>query len=92
MEKQPCVYILASQRNGTLYIGVTSNLMKRSWEHKTALVNGIGYYQGETDQKVESCMESQTNRKKQPNMARFAGRNSVSSGFPTETFGNDTKE
>lgn len=32
--KQPCVYILVSQRNGTLYIGVTSNLLGRSWQHK----------------------------------------------------------
>ena len=29
MEKQPCVYLLASKRNGTLYTGVTSNLIKR---------------------------------------------------------------
>jgi predicted GIY-YIG superfamily endonuclease len=29
MEKQPCVYFLASKRNGTLYMGVTSNLVKR---------------------------------------------------------------
>ncbi|HAQ36793.1 MAG: hypothetical protein CMF74_01885 [Maricaulis sp.] len=32
--KQPCVYILASQRNGTLYVGVTSNLLGRSWQHR----------------------------------------------------------
>jgi putative endonuclease len=32
--KQPCVYLLASRRNGTLYVGVTSDLVKRVWEHK----------------------------------------------------------
>ena len=32
--KTPCVYILASKRNGTLYIGVTSNLRDRVWRHK----------------------------------------------------------
>jgi putative endonuclease len=31
--KLPCVYILASQRNGTLYIGVTSDLAGRVWQH-----------------------------------------------------------
>lgn len=41
MTKQPCVYILASQRNGTLYVGVTSNLLKRVWEHKHDLVPGF---------------------------------------------------
>lgn len=35
MEKQAYVYILASKRNGTLYTGVTSNLIKRICEHKT---------------------------------------------------------
>ncbi len=41
MEKQPCVYILASKRNGTLYTGVTSNLIKRIWEHKSNAVRGF---------------------------------------------------
>lgn len=38
---QPCVYILASQRNGTLYTGVTSNLVQRIWQHKNDQVNGF---------------------------------------------------
>ena len=38
---QPTVYILASQRNRTLYIGVTSNLTQRIWQHKNDLVEGF---------------------------------------------------
>jgi putative endonuclease len=41
MERQPCVYLLASKPNGTLYTGVTSNLVKRVWEHKQHLVEGF---------------------------------------------------
>ena len=41
MEKSFYVYILASRRNGTLYVGVTSDLLKRVWEHKKKLVEGF---------------------------------------------------
>jgi putative endonuclease len=41
MSKQPAVYILASKKNGTLYVGVTSDLVKRVWEHKNNLVEGF---------------------------------------------------
>ena len=41
MSKQPAVYILASKRNGTIYVGVTSDLIKRIWEHKNDMVEGF---------------------------------------------------
>ena len=40
-ERQPCVYLLASKRNGTLYLGVTSNLLQRVWQHKTGAFDGF---------------------------------------------------
>ena len=39
--KQPCVYIVASGRNGTLYTGVTSNLARRAFEHREGLLAGF---------------------------------------------------
>ncbi len=39
--KQPCVYLLASQRNGTLYVGVTSSLVQRVWQHREGLADGF---------------------------------------------------
>ena len=41
MAKQPCVYILASKRNGTLYVGVTSDLLDRTAIHKQDLIEGF---------------------------------------------------
>lgn len=39
--KQPCVYMLASKKNGTLYIGVTSDLIKCIWQHKNNELDGF---------------------------------------------------
>ena len=41
MDKYFAVYILASQRSGTLYTGITSNLIKRVWEHREGLADGF---------------------------------------------------
>jgi putative endonuclease len=39
--KQPAIYILASRRHGTLYVGVTSHLVQRIWQHKNHVVQGF---------------------------------------------------
>ena len=39
--KQPCVYMMANRRNGTIYTGVTSNLPKRAFEHREGFVKGF---------------------------------------------------
>jgi len=41
MSKQPCVYILASRRNGTVYIGVTSDLHARLYKHRSGMTRGF---------------------------------------------------
>jgi len=41
MEREPCVHILASGRHGTTYIGVTSNLMARLYQHRTGAMDGF---------------------------------------------------
>ena len=39
--RQPCVYILASNRNGTLYVGVSSDIVRRVWEHRAGMLEGF---------------------------------------------------
>ncbi|ASI97561.1 GIY-YIG nuclease family protein [Vibrio rotiferianus] len=41
MDKVPCVYILTSNNNAVLYIGVTSQLPQRIWQHKNGIVEGF---------------------------------------------------
>ena len=38
---QPCIYILVSHRNGTIYIGVTSHLVQRIWQHRNGVSKGF---------------------------------------------------
>jgi putative endonuclease len=68
MEKQPCVYILASGVNGTLYVGVTSNLIGRVYQHRNKLVAGFTQRYGITIlvwYEVHEQMESAILREKQ---------------------------
>ena len=65
--KTPCVYILSSKRNGTLYIGVTSNLVQRVWEHKSDFVEGFTKRYGVHSlvwYEVHGTMESAITREK----------------------------
>jgi putative endonuclease len=39
--RQPAVYIMASGRNGTIYVGVTSDLVQRAWQHRTGAIPGF---------------------------------------------------
>lgn len=41
MEKQFCVYMMSNHKHGTLYIGVTSDLIKRVWQHKNRVYEGF---------------------------------------------------
>ena len=71
MEKRFWTYILASRFNGTLYIGVTSDLVKRIWEHKNKIVEGFSqkydldklvYY--EVHENAESAIKREKRLKK----------------------------
>jgi putative endonuclease len=71
MDKEPYVYIMASAKNGTLYIGVTSNLIQRVWQHKEGIFAGftkkhnvktIVWY--EQHESMESAIRREKNLKK----------------------------
>ncbi len=62
------VYILASKKNGTLYIGVTSDLVRRIYEHKSGLVEGFTNKYAIHDLvyfEMTECIESAITREKQ---------------------------
>ena len=66
-ERQPVVYILASRRNGTLYTGVTSNLLQRIYQHRSELLEGFTKEHGIKRlvwYEVHETMESATTREK----------------------------
>jgi predicted GIY-YIG superfamily endonuclease len=46
VEKQPAIYIVTNKRNGTLYTGVTSDLVKRIYQHKLAITPGFSHRYG----------------------------------------------
>ena len=63
----PCVYILSSQRNGTLYIGVTLDLVQSVWQHKNDFVEGFTKRYGVNNlvwYEVHATMESAIAREK----------------------------
>ena len=67
MDKQPATYILASRRNGTLYIGVTSDLIARIWQHRRHAVDGFSDRYGVTRlvwYQLHATMEAAITREK----------------------------
>ena len=67
MEKQPHVYLLASDRNGTLYVGVTSDLISRIWQHREHVAAGFSQRFGVTRLvwfEAHATMESAIQREK----------------------------
>ena len=68
MPKQPATYILASDRNGTLYVGVTSNLIARTWQHGEHVVEGFSARHNATRLvwfELHDAMEAAITREKQ---------------------------
>ena len=67
MKKEFYVYILASKKNGTLYVGVTSDLVKRIWQHKNNALGGFTHKYNVHDivfYEKHECAESAIRREK----------------------------
>jgi putative endonuclease len=72
MAKEYYVYILANKRNGTLYVGVTADLIKRVWEHKNKVVKGFTMKYG-IDKLVcfETCIDPVTEIKREKRFKKY---------------------
>lgn len=71
MNKQPCVYILASHNRNVFYVGVTTQLKQRVWQHKSKIVEGFSkrynttclvYYELFDDMSLAFCREKRLKR------------------------------
>ena len=78
-ERTYWVYILASRRNGTLYVGLTNNLARRAWEHREGVVAGftkqygvklLVYYESYPD--VRDAIQREKNIKHWPRRWKLA--------------------
>jgi putative endonuclease len=78
-ERTYWVYILASSRNGTLYVGVTNNLSRRVWEHREGTADGftkrydvkrLVYYEAYPD--IRNAIQREKNIKKWPRHRKLA--------------------
>jgi len=75
------VYILANKKNGTLYVGMTDDLVKRPWQHRNGLIDGFTKQHGvkmlvwfephprTADREMESGLEARTHRKRKFRLA-----------------------
>ena len=72
MAEQAFVYIMANQRNGAIYLGSTTNLPKRAWEHRSGVVSGFTKRYGCKDLVwYEACGEWEATRQRERQMKQW---------------------
>ncbi|WP_019025000.1 MULTISPECIES: GIY-YIG nuclease family protein [unclassified Thioalkalivibrio] len=86
--KQPCVYMMSNRRDGTLYVGVTSNLVQRVWQHRSGEVSGFTSRYGlhrlvwfEQCVEMESAIEREKQLKAGPRRRKVALIEQVNPGW-----------